>query len=229
MSSAHNFEDRAVELFTSWSKRRTYFRAFHGHIVSQGWTSEFHTSPRRTVAAPQKHPIVPKGYQSFTILRHHCLPLPMGVKDAISDIYWNYLWDQIFPTIHFASNTTNDSFLEYFGSHCNASNLQLAPTWLRTIVAHMAMTCQCTWWFNVGDTAVHLRIVASTVQWFWSVANSADFKEYPRYYDMSWFMIHIPVTYHLFCGVSLNGGFSTQIIHFLEVFHYFHHPFWGIP
>lgn len=110
MSSAHNFEDRAVELFTSWSKRRTYFRAFHGHIVSQGWTSEFHTSPRRTVASPQKHPIVPKGYQSFTILRHHCLPLPMGVKDAISDIYWNYLWDQIFPTIHFASNTTNDSF-----------------------------------------------------------------------------------------------------------------------
>ena len=25
-----------------------------------------------------------------------------------------------------------------------------------------------------------------------------------------------------------NGGFSPQIIHFDRVFHYFHHPFWGI-
>ena len=28
-------------------------------------------------------------------------------------------------------------------------------------------------------------------------------------------------------GVSENGGFSPQIIHFNRVFHYFHHPFWG--
>ena len=27
--------------------------------------------------------------------------------------------------------------------------------------------------------------------------------------------------------VSLNGGFSPQIIHFYRDFHYFHHPFWG--
>ena len=27
-------------------------------------------------------------------------------------------------------------------------------------------------------------------------------------------------------GVSLNGGFSPQIIYFNRVFHYFHHPFW---
>ena len=26
--------------------------------------------------------------------------------------------------------------------------------------------------------------------------------------------------------VSENSGFSTQIIHFNKVFHYFHHPFW---
>ena len=30
-------------------------------------------------------------------------------------------------------------------------------------------------------------------------------------------------------GVSLNGGFTPQIIHFNRVFHYFHHPFWGTP
>ena len=30
-----------------------------------------------------------------------------------------------------------------------------------------------------------------------------------------------------FMEVSLNGGFSPQIIHFNRVFHYFHHPFWG--
>ena len=29
--------------------------------------------------------------------------------------------------------------------------------------------------------------------------------------------------------VSKNSGFSPQIIHFIRVFHYFHHPFWGIP
>ena len=29
-------------------------------------------------------------------------------------------------------------------------------------------------------------------------------------------------------GVSENSGFSPQIIHFNRVFHYFHHPFWGI-
>ena len=29
-------------------------------------------------------------------------------------------------------------------------------------------------------------------------------------------------------GVSKNSGFSPQIIHFNRVFHYFHHPFWGI-
>ena len=36
-------------------------RAFHGHINTgmAWWTSEFHTSPRHTVASPQKH--VPKG------------------------------------------------------------------------------------------------------------------------------------------------------------------------
>ena len=28
-------------------------------------------------------------------------------------------------------------------------------------------------------------------------------------------------------GVSLNGGFSPQIIHFNRLFHDFHHPFWG--
>ena len=28
---------------------------------------------------------------------------------------------------------------------------------------------------------------------------------------------------------SENSGFSPQIIHFNRVFHYFHHPFWGIP
>ena len=28
-------------------------------------------------------------------------------------------------------------------------------------------------------------------------------------------------------GVSVNSGFSPQIIHFNRVFHYFHHPFWG--
>ena len=30
-------------------------------------------------------------------------------------------------------------------------------------------------------------------------------------------------------GVSLNGGFSPQIIHFNRVFHYFHLSFWGTP
>ncbi len=25
-----------------------------------------------------------------------------------------------------------------------------------------------------------------------------------------------------------NNGFSPQIIHFSKVFHYFHHPFWGV-
>ena len=34
---------------------------------------------------------------------------------------------------------------------------------------------------------------------------------------------------HHHMGVSLNGGFSPQIIHFNRVFHYFHHPFWGTP
>ena len=29
-------------------------------------------------------------------------------------------------------------------------------------------------------------------------------------------------------GVSKNSGFSHQIIHFNRVFHYFHHPFWGV-
>ena len=29
--------------------------------------------------------------------------------------------------------------------------------------------------------------------------------------------------------VSKNRGFSTQIIHFNRVFHYFYHPFWGTP
>ena len=28
--------------------------------------------------------------------------------------------------------------------------------------------------------------------------------------------------------VSENSGFSPQIIHFNKVFHYFHHPFWGV-
>ena len=28
-------------------------------------------------------------------------------------------------------------------------------------------------------------------------------------------------------GISKNGGFSSQIIHFNRVFSYFHHPFWG--
>ena len=28
--------------------------------------------------------------------------------------------------------------------------------------------------------------------------------------------------------VSENSGFSPQIIHFNRVFHYFHHPFWGV-
>ena len=28
--------------------------------------------------------------------------------------------------------------------------------------------------------------------------------------------------------VSENSGFSPQIIHFNGVFHYFHHPFWGV-
>ena len=30
-------------------------------------------------------------------------------------------------------------------------------------------------------------------------------------------------------GVSENSGFSPQMIHFNRIFHYFHHPFWGIP
>ena len=29
-------------------------------------------------------------------------------------------------------------------------------------------------------------------------------------------------------GISKNSGVSPQIIHFNKVFHYFHHPFWGI-
>ena len=34
---------------------------------------------------------------------------------------------------------------------------------------------------------------------------------------------------HLQVDVSENSGFSTQIVHFNGVFHYFHHPFWGTP
>ena len=34
---------------------------------------------------------------------------------------------------------------------------------------------------------------------------------------------------HSYMGVSENGGFSPQIIHFNRVFHYFHHPFGGTP
>ena len=33
----------------------------------------------------------------------------------------------------------------------------------------------------------------------------------------------------IYMDVSLNGGFSPQIIHFNRVFHYVHHPFWGTP
>ena len=29
-------------------------------------------------------------------------------------------------------------------------------------------------------------------------------------------------------GVSKNSGFCPQIIRFNRVFHYFHHPFWGV-
>ena len=32
---------------------------------------------------------------------------------------------------------------------------------------------------------------------------------------------------YIYMDVSLNGGFSPQIIHFNRVFHYFHHPYWG--
>ena len=30
-------------------------------------------------------------------------------------------------------------------------------------------------------------------------------------------------------GISKNSGVSPQIIHFHRIFHYFHHPFWGVP
>ena len=44
---------------------------------------------------------------------------------------------------------------------------------------------------------------------------------------MSCTYIYMYVYDSVYVGVSKNRGYP-QIIHFNRVFHYFHHPFWGV-